>query len=528
MTTTARVIGKRLHASGVRYVMGHPGGEVIDLIEGFREEGLDFVLTKHETAAGFMADAIGSCTGIPGVALGTLGPGATNLVTGVAHAHLDRSPMVAITGQLPVDRYETTTHQKLDLGALFTPITKWHARVTAANAGVVTERAIRVASSHRPGPVFLEIPSDVPRQTALDGMPHDPVTVRAARFDTGAGDRAAELLKRSARPVLLAGMDALSDAAAAAILRLVQAWSIPVMVGPKAKGVFREDHPLFVGTIEMLGTGKLYEFIDGCDLVIMAGLEPVELDRDWSAAAPVIHIGPLPNDDLYYHATVEMVGPVELGLAVLHEAARAPSTAQPREDVVRFRREFREFVTPTRDGMTAQSVLATLRRALPEEAIVTCDVGFNKAVTGQCWPAYQPRTFFMSNGLSSMGYGLPAALGLQLVHPGRRVACVLGDGGFAMLLAEVETAVRRALPVLIVVLADEALSQIKIGQERRGLPATGTTFGKLDYVALARAFGACGREVSTPKECAEAFAWAATTGKPTIVAAHIDPTGYVL
>ena len=141
---------------------------------------------------------------------------------------------------------------------------------------------------------------------------------------------------------------------------------------------------------------------------------------------------------------------------------------------------------------------------------------------------YQPKTFFMSNGLSSMGYGMPAALGLQLINPGRRVACVLGDGGFAMLMGEVETAVRRALPVLMVVLVDDALSQIKIGQERKSYPATGTTFGRLDYAALAQGFGACGREVTTPAECDEAFAWAATTGKPTIIAAHIDPTGYVL
>ena len=528
MTTTARVIGARLRAAGVHYVMGHPGGEVVDLIEGFREEGLDFVLTKHETAGAFMADAIGSYTGIPGVVVGTLGPGATNLVTGVAHAHLDRSPMIAITGQLPVDRYEICTHQKLDLGAVFAPITKWHARVTPTNAGVVTERALRVAARHRPGPVFLEIPSDVPRQPCVDGLPADSVIDRVMRFDVKAGARAADLLRRSRKPVMLAGMDALSDEAAASILRLAERWTIPVMVGPKAKGVVREDHPLFLGTIEMLGTGKLFEYIDGCDLVIMAGFEPVEFDRDWTAGASVIHIGPLPNDDLYYRAQAELVGPVAQGVGALLEAAGVPSPARPRDDIDRFRREFREFVAPARDGLTAQAVLGELRSALPEDAIVTCDVGSNKAVTGQCWPAYRPKTFFMSNGLSSMGYGMPAALGLQLINPGRRVACVVGDGGFSMLMGEVETAVRRSLPVLVVVLVDDALSQIKIGQERKGFPATGTTFGPLDYVALAKAFGACGREVATPEECRDAFAWASTTGKATIVAAHIDPRGYVL
>src|SRR5439155_26838947 len=168
MSSVGRVIGERLRAAGVRHVFGHPGGEVVDLIEGFRQAGLEFVLAKHETGAAFMAEAMASTTGRPGACLATLGPGATNLVTGVAHAHLDRAPVIAITGQLPVDRYEIVTHQKLDLRALFAPITKWQARVSAANAAAVTDRALRLALRPRQGPVFLEVPSDVPLQEAAD------------------------------------------------------------------------------------------------------------------------------------------------------------------------------------------------------------------------------------------------------------------------------------------------------------------------------------------------------------------------
>ncbi|HLQ04938.1 MAG TPA: thiamine pyrophosphate-binding protein, partial [Verrucomicrobiae bacterium] len=161
--TVGQLIGERLHAAGVRYVMGHPGGEVVDLIEGFRAAGLEFILTRHETSAAFMADAMAAASGIPGVCVATLGPGATNLVTGVAQAFLDRAPVLAFSGQLPVDRYEITTHQKLDLQALFAPVTKWQARVSPANAGDLTERALRVALRPRRGPVYLEVPSDVPR-----------------------------------------------------------------------------------------------------------------------------------------------------------------------------------------------------------------------------------------------------------------------------------------------------------------------------------------------------------------------------
>src|SRR5437867_3607155 len=166
--SVARAIGDRLRAAGVRYVYGHPGGEVVDLIEGFRQAGLEFVLNKHETAAAFMAETVATAAGVPGVCLATLGPGATNLVTGIAHAYLDRAPVLAFSGQLPAERYEIATHQRLDLRDLFTPITKWQATVSAANTAAVVERALRVAQRARRGPVYLEVPSDVPTQLTVD------------------------------------------------------------------------------------------------------------------------------------------------------------------------------------------------------------------------------------------------------------------------------------------------------------------------------------------------------------------------
>jgi acetolactate synthase-1/2/3 large subunit len=532
--TVARLIGDRLRAAGVRYVTGHPGGEVVDLIEGFRQAGLEFILTRHETTAAFMSEAMASASGIPGVCVATLGPGATNLVTGVAQAYLDRAPLIAFTGQLPADRFEITTHQKLDLRALFAPITKWQARLTPSDAGEVIDRALRVSVRPRRGPVFIEVPSDVPQQVpggAHDAPPSPIVTQGAgdlsAAVDPVAAGRAAQLLRDSKRPVILAGMDANDDSASGPLRAFAEAWGIPVIVSPKAKGVFREDLPLFLGTIEMLGTAKLYEYIDGSDLVLMIGFDPVEFDRDWTATAKVIHIGPLPNDDRYYDTAAELVGPVREGIDVLRSAAGAPAPKRSREETRAFRESFRAFVTPEREGLTSQQVLAELRAALPEDALVTCDVGYNKAVTGQCLPMYRPKTFFMSNGLSSMGYGLPAALGLKLLYPRREVACVLGDGGFAMLMAELETAVREKLGVTVVVLADDALSQIKAGQERKGYPVTGTTFGGLDYVALAKGFRIMGREVRTVAECREALR-VRSSEIPTLIAAQVDPSAYQL
>jgi acetolactate synthase-1/2/3 large subunit len=534
-TTVARLVGERLRAAGVRYVTGHPGGEVVDLIEGFRQAGLEFVLTRHETSAAFMSEAMASASGTPGVCIATLGPGATNLVTGVAQAYLDRAPLIAFTGQLPADRFEITTHQKLDLRALFAPITKWQARLTPSNAADVIDRALRESLRPRRGPIYIEVPSDVPRQMPAgshDVPPPSRIVSRDANdmspaVDQVASRRAAQLLRESKRPVILAGMDANDDGVVGALRNLAEEWGIPVIVSPKAKGVFREDHQLYIGTIEMLGTAKLYEYIDDSDLVLMIGFDPVEFDRDWTATAPVVHIGPLPNDDRYYESVAEVIGPVREGIDVIRSVAGAPAQLRASEEVRTFRDSFRAFVTPKRDRLTSQQVLAELRAALPEDALVTCDVGYNKAVTGQCFPLYQPKTFFMSNGLSSMGYGLAAALGLKLLHRDREVACVLGDGGFAMLMAELETAVRQKLGVTVVVLADDALSQIKAGQERKGYPVTGTTFGPLDYVALAKGFGITGHEARTAEEVRRALG-ARSSERPTLIAAYVDPSAYQL
>ena len=512
--------------------MGHPGGEVVDLIEGLRAAGLEFVLTRHETSAAFMADAMATATGVPGACVATLGPGATNLVTGIAQAYLDRSPVLAFAGQLPNDRYEIATHQKLDLRALYTPITKWQAQVSAVSAADVTDRALRIATRPRRGPVYLEVPSDVPRQEVVGEAalprygvrPMEPEALPA--IDPGPAGAAANLLRQSKRPLILVGMDANDEVTGTRLVALAEEWSIPVIDSPKSKGVFPGDHPLFVGTIEMLGTAKLYALLESADLVLMIGFDPVEFDRDWTSPAKLVHVGLGPNDDRYYRESVAVIGPINESLDAIRSLCGAGIEKWPKAEVRRLREEFRAFVSPSRSGLTAQQVIAALRETLPRDAIATCDVGYNKAVTGQCWTAYMPKTFFMSNGLSSMGYGLPAAIGLKLVHRERAVACVLGDGGFAMTVSELETAKRLGLAVTVVVLADDALSQIKAGQERKGYPVTGTTFGALDYVALARGFGATGYEARTLAECRDAFAAARDASTPVVIAAHVDPSAY--
>jgi len=232
----------------------------------------------------------------------------------------------------------------------------------------------------------------------------------------------------------------------------------------------------------------------------------------------------VPNDDRYHGSEVEIVGPIDTALEQLCGASEAtPKVAH--EEIDAFRDAFASRVRGSAKGFTAQDVLSELRVALPEDALVTCDVGYNKAVSAQCWPAHRPRTFFVSNGLSSMGYGLPAALALKLADRTRPVACVLGDGGFAMTMAEIETGTRLGLGVRVIVLADDALSQIKAGQERKGYPITGTIFGPIDYPKLGAAFGIEARTVSTVAECRDAFRQT-PRDRPILIAARIDSAGY--
>lgn len=524
MESVSRHIGRRLHEAGVRYVFGHPGGEVTDLMEGFRAAGLEFVLTHHECAAAFMADAIGHFTGVPGVCLGTLGPGATNLVTGVAHAWLDRAPVIAFTAQLPADRYPICTHQKLDLLGVYGPITKLAATVTAANADALTVKAVRTAVQERPGPVYLQVAPDVAGQPMQIGVDRGyPKEIAARGPDPAALQEAADRFRRARRPLLLAGLDAMRGGAAEPLRQLAEAFTVPVMVGPKAKGVFPENHPLFVGTIEMLGTQKLYDFIDTCDLVVMAGFDPVELDRDWPAKAEIINFGPVINEEQYYPSIIDVVAPVGQALEAFLAALGSREAKWNAAEITAFYQEFRQYTSPAVPGLAPQRILAILRDLMPADGLVTCDVGNNKSVTGQHWQALQPYTFFMSNGLSSMGYGLPSAMGLKLVAPDRAVATVLGDGGFAMMMGELETIARLGLKGLaIIVLEDNLLAMIRNTQLRKGIPDTGTRFGHTDYVLLAKSAGLHGVRVQNEQDCRDALRAALSSDTTTVIAAQIN------
>src|SRR5579883_465629 len=450
-------MARTLADAGVRYVFGHPGGEVAHFIEALRQVEIPFVLTRHEATAGFLAASWGELSGRPGVCLSTLGPGATNLVSGVAQAFLDRCPMIAITAQLATDREIRSPHQRLDLAKLFAPITKASIRVASDTAATAVEHALYLATTERPGPVHLEVPSNVAAQEFTGG-------VRGVRFgDVGALSspavgKARALLGQAKRPAILAGIGAVRCQAGNHLARLAEALGAPVVTTPKAKGVFPEDHSLSAGVMDMAGEVVVNELLREADLLLTAGFDVVELIKPWSFSAPVVHLDTVANVDQLYAAQLEVVGNVAMALAELAEGARPAQW--PTGRIAEHKRRLRAALQPRASGLAPQTVMETVREILPRQGVVASDVGAHKILLGQVWTAYEPRTYLVSNGLSSMGAGLPGALAARLWWPERPAVAIIGDGGFGMYLGELETAVRLGVALPVVVLVDGSLSLI--------------------------------------------------------------------
>lgn len=527
----ADTIAEAVAGSGLRFAFGHPGGEVAVLIDALEQAGLRFVLTHHETAAAFMAGGYGELTGRPGLCLATLGPGATNMVTGVASAFLDRAPLLAFTASQARSALPGKTHQALDLNALYGPVTKRSVSLTQENARQVVEWALVEAIRERPGPIHLSLPADVAASPRAAREDRTHVDARSAEADgdvkrlEGPLAAAGQLLATARRPAVIAGIGALRANASAALVDLARNLAASVAVTPKAKGIIAEDDPLFVGVLEMAGDDLVVDFLSGADLLIAVGLDVVELEKPWRLECPIIHVDYIANVDRYYTATVELVGPIATMLErlVAHSPARG---GWPPMVLDRHRASVVSFVCPDSARVQAWQVVKALRARLPRNAIATCDVGAHKMLVGQVWHVYTSKTFFMANGLSAMGYAIPVATAACLAYPDRIVVAFLGDGGLGMYLGELETLTRLQLDLVLVVFVDSSLELIRRAQLRRGLSPKGTSFTNPDFRSLGRAFGIPVHVIEKPEDIDGALA-AATTGKGVrLLAVSIDGDDY--
>jgi acetolactate synthase-1/2/3 large subunit len=532
--TVSELIVRYLRALGVRHVFGYPGDPSVEFLEAARREGLDFVLARREGTAGLMAQATGMLTGLPGVCLSTLGPGSSNLVNAVANAWLDRVPMLAISGQIETRREPYFTHQVLDHERLFAPICKWATTLQPHTAATILRKAVRVAMAERPGPVHITTAADVVGAQAIDDQILLP-PLRAQQFplafvsdatDAASADVAAKL-RAARRPVILAGIAAVRADASGALARLAETLGCPVVVAPMAKGVLAEDHPLYAGTLDMACNAFVWQFLSGCDLLLAVGFDAVELIKPWTLKIPTIHIDATPNTDQIYPAELELVGPIGAILDALAAGCGGQARWTEREVAAHRNALTAKYYEGRVAGrLNPTDVIDVVRRASPRETIATSDVGSHKLLVGQGWTTYTPRSTLMTNGLSSMGFSLPAAIAAKLVHPERPVVCFTGDGGLAMVQGELRVASSLGLDPLVVVFCDNSLNRIELKQAKRNYPSYGTLIEPTDIVKLAESMGCAGTAVDTAAALERALAAPRPSDRPLVIGAQIDPAQY--
>lgn len=511
---------------GVEYIFGLPGEENLHLIEALRDTPITFITCRHEQGAAFMADVYGRLTGRPGVCLATLGPGATNLVTGVADANLDHAPLVAIAGQAATTRLHKESHQVLDLAGLFAPITKYSTRIVSPMViAEVTRKAFRITQTEKKGACFIELPEDIAQQPA-EGEPlpvHNPVLPEP---QTAQLQKAAALIGRASRPIILAGNGAIRDNACQALRRFAEQGNIPVANTFMAKGVLPFHHPLALGSAGLQSKDYVNCGFGSADCIICVGYDLVEYHPYlWhpNADRTIIDIDSTPPEtDSHYPVAAALVGDIAVSLDRLSELA-APHPGQ-------FMRPLREALLAAMEAhatdpsfpVKPQRLIHDLREALAPEDLVVCDVGAHKLWMARMFPCEEPNTCLISNGFASMGIALPGAVAAKLVRPHQAVVAVTGDGGFLMNVQELETARRLGLAFVVLIWNDGGYGLIEWKQQNAFGHSSQVHFTNPDFVQLATSFGAKGYRISHPDELAPLLREAFTQPVVTVIDCPVD------
>ncbi|MGD2114437.1 MAG: acetolactate synthase large subunit [Acidobacteriota bacterium] len=522
-----------LEAEGIESVFGVPGEENADFMMSLEQsESIRFLLTRHEQGAAFMAEVYGRLTGNPAACLGTLGPGATNLITGVADANMDRAPMLVLTGQGSTQRLHKESHQAMDVVSMFRPVTKWaHSVAHPDNIPEIVRKAVRLARTEKPGACMIELPENVAKMDA-GTEPMEPVRFRRPGPDDKITDRAWELLRTARRPVILAGNGCIRKRASRQLRRFCERTGLGVISTFMAKGAvdMDADHCLF--TIGLQAKDHTAYLVDESDAVLTLGYDMVEYPpRLWNPAGdkPIIHADFLPAEiDSRYHPRVELVGDLAHTLWMLNE--RLDRDGVPDWDLTgqaktrrALQEDFAEHADDDTEGaIRPQKVLWDARRALGPEDVLLSDVGAHKMWIARYYHCHEPNTCLIPNGFCSMGFALPGAVAAKLVHPERRVLAICGDAGFLMNVQEMETARRLGAEPTVMVWEDGAYGLIAWKQETEFGRHTDLSFGNPDWSKLAAAFGWNGFRCERSRDLADVLEESFTTPGPSLVVVPID------
>ena len=532
MSNSSEIIGKCLYRAGCRRAFGIPGGEVLDLMQGLKNSGIEFFLTKHENSAGFMAEGGYHADGAPAVLLATLGPGVANAVNVVTNAFQDRVPMIFLTGCVDASDELTYTHQVINHGELLKSVTKASIKVVDGMVDVSIDKAVSISMDEQPGPVHVDVPISIASKEQLtsDVSNEKLLSVRnnplpAVPADGEELETARELLSHSKRPIVVAGLDVLNHNSEEAVKKFVIDFRIPLITTYKAKGILPEDNPLSLGSagLSPLADQHLLPLVHESDLIIAAGYDPIEMRsgwrNPWGETAKVIEFIAVPNTHYMHQADFSFVGHIGEGLNTLRTGV-SPSTFWKGDKPINVRNQLKSIFSGN-DEWGPGVVIETVRRMLPANGVATVDSGAHRILLSQMWECYEPRGLLQSTGLCTMGCAVPLAIGFQLASPERHVVAFTGDAGLEMVLGELATLRDLELPVVIVVFVDESLALIELKQRRSELPNLGVDFGPTNFPKVAEALGGVGRWVSCKSDLIEAFEDALEQPKFSLLACKI-------
>jgi acetolactate synthase-1/2/3 large subunit len=517
-----------LEAEGVKYIFGIPGEETLDLNESIANSSIAFIPVRHEQGGAYMADMYGRLTRRAGVTLGTLGPGATNLITAVADAFLDRAPLVALTGQADLERMHKESHQYIDVVSMMAPVTKWNTRLNSAR--VIPEavrKAFKVAQAQKPGATHLELPEDV-MGAPLDAEPL-PVRQTIRRPEPAAAEllAAADIINNAINPIVLAGYGAARVRAAPALREFTRTTGIPVAETFMGKGLLDYEDEHGAGVVGLQQRDYELAGFEDADVVITVGYDLVEHDpANWNPRGDkkIICIDTVaPEVDEHFITDIDLIGDMYHILSRLTEECRdtsfEPHSSELRDLVLRY---FEQGRMDEAFPMRPPRVLWELRQLLRREDILISDVGLHKLWIARMFPAHEPDTVFIANGLAGMGFAVPTAIAAKLVHPDRHVVTVNGDGGFLMNFQELETAVRLRTPTVNIVWENQQFGSIVWKQDKKFGRHFGTDFTNPDFVMLAEAFGCAAFRCDSVESFCDHLRTALTLDRPSVIVVPID------
>lgn len=490
-----------LESEGVEYIFGIPGEENLDLLESLRNSSIKLIVTRHEQAAAFMAATYGRLTGKAGVALTTLGPGATNLVTGVAYAELGAMPLVVITGQKPIKKSKQGQFQVIDVVGMMRPITKFARQIVSGDKiPSLVREAFRLAEEERPGAVHLELPEDIAAEEA-EALPIPRQSVRRPVAEDKAIAQAVEAIESAKSPLILVGAGANRKMVSNMLVQLLEKTGIPFFNTQMGKGIVGHKYDQYIGTAALSDGDYLHCAIRRADLIINIGHDVIEKPPFFqrNGAPHVIHINFLGAQvDEVYTPQIEVVGDIANSLWQIAESI-TPQSHWDFQYFYRVREEVQKHIaakaTDDRFPVIPQRFVADIRAAMPEDGIVTLDNGMYKIWFARQYRCFEPNTLLLDNALATMGAGLPSAMAAKMVCPTKKVLTVCGDGGFMMNSQELETAVRLGLDLVVIVLNDNAYGMIKWKQETAGFTDFGLDLQNPDFVKYAESYGATGHRL---------------------------------